>query len=149
MMSEEVRYRLNNAFNRPYLQSTLNIYAIIAVTKQRKLEGLNRGVFRTVNQWYDTRNIEIEHLPKYHSAATPTSVYWSKLITTMLARNLEVIEDFLQNKLALVFLQEYLHNPALAKGRKKILRRGRVHRSIRKLLCERRLSLFDHTLCYH
>ena len=119
MMSEEVRYRLYNAFIRPYLQSILNIYPIIAATKHRQLEGLNRSIFRTVNQWYDARNIEIENLPKYHSVTTLTNAHWSKLTTTMLITNPEVVEDFLQHKLALVYLEEYLHNPALAKERKK------------------------------
>ena len=148
MMSEEVRYRLFNAFIRPYLQSILNIYPVLATTKQRQIEGFNRNIYRTVSLWHDARNIEIQNLPKYQSLAALTSSHWSKLTKTILITNPEVIEDFLQHKLALVYLHEYLHNPKLAKERKKIFSRGRVHRNIRKLLDEKRLSLFDHTLCY-
>ena len=39
----------------------------------------------------------------------------------MLSTNPEVVEDFLQHKLALVYLEEYLQNPALAKDRKSLI----------------------------
>ncbi|CAF4677541.1 unnamed protein product, partial [Rotaria sp. Silwood2] len=38
MMSEQVNYRLYNAFLRPYLQSILNIYHILTPSKQKQLE---------------------------------------------------------------------------------------------------------------
>jgi hypothetical protein len=49
MMSEQVSYRLFNAFIRPYYQSILNIYPILTPTKQKQLEGLNRKIFRVIH----------------------------------------------------------------------------------------------------
>lgn len=91
----------------------------------------SKKIFRTIHQWFDVRNVEIENLPKYKSI--------SKLTDT----NPSIIEDFLQHKLSIVYLQEYLSNPGLSTERRRILK------NVRKFLIEGRLSLFDHILCYH
>jgi hypothetical protein len=149
MMSEEVNYRLYNAFIRPYLQSILNIYPILTKNKKNQLEGLNRKIFRKIHNWHDARNIEIENLPKYRTIGKLMTAHWDKLTCTMLATNPGVIEDFLQHKLSIVYLREYLSNSSLAEERKKIFGRGRIPKNMRKLLTEERLSLFDHVLCFH
>ncbi|CAF5039621.1 unnamed protein product, partial [Rotaria sp. Silwood1] len=84
MMTEQVNYRLYNAFIRPYLQSILNIYPNLTPSKQNQLEGLNRKIFRVMQQWFDATNIEIENLPKYQSISKLTFKHWDKLIHTIL-----------------------------------------------------------------
>ena len=148
MTSEQVNYRLYNAYIRPYYQSILNIYPILSLAKQNKLEGLNRKIFRRIHRWFDARNVEIENLPKYQPITKLTKIHWDKLIDTILKTNTSIIEDFLQHKLSILYLQEYLSNPELSQERKKIFRRGRIRKNVRKLLNEEHLSLFDHTLCY-
>ena len=149
MTSEEVNYRLYNAFIRPYLQSLLNIYPILTMTKQKQLEGLNRKVYRIIHQWHDARNIEIENLPKYQSICQLTNKHWDKLIQTIFLTNPSIIQDFLQHKLAILYLNEYLTNPMLINERRKIFGRGRVPKNVRKLLTEKRPSLLDHILCFY
>lgn len=149
MASEEVNYRLHNAYIRPYLQSLLNIYPILTTTKQKQLEGLNRKVYRIIHQWHDARNIEIENLSKYQSICQLTNKHWDKLIQTILVTNPSIIQDFLQHKLAILYLNEYLTNPMLINERRKIFGRGRVRKNVRKLLTEKRPSLLDHILCFH
>jgi hypothetical protein len=83
MMSEQVNYRLYNAFIRPYCQSILNIYPILTPAKQNQLGGLNRKIFRVIHKWFDARNIEIENLPKYQSISKSTYKHWDKLIHTI------------------------------------------------------------------
>ena len=78
MLSEQVNYRLYNAYIRPYLQSLLNIYPILTTNKQKQLEGLNRQAFRIIHQWHDARNIEIENLPKYRLICQLTHKHWNK-----------------------------------------------------------------------
>lgn len=148
MTSEQVNYRLYNAYIRPYYQSLLNFHPILSPSKQNKLEGLNRKIFRTIHRWFDARNVEIENLPKYQSITKLTKMHWDKLIVTILNTNPSIIEDFLQHKLSIVFLQEYLSNPALSQERKQIFERGKIRKNVRKLLSEQHLSLLDHTLCY-
>ena len=148
MMSDQVWYRLYNAFISPYLQSILNIYPILADTKQRQLEDFNRNIHRLTNQWHDARNVEVESFPKYRSIATLTSKHWDKLIDTILNVNPAVIEDFLQYKIALVYLEEYLSNPVLANERRKIFKTGRINRNIRKLVNFKFKTLLDHALCH-
>ena len=46
MTSEQVNYRLYKAYIRSYYQSILNIYPILSLANQNKLEGLNRKIFR-------------------------------------------------------------------------------------------------------
>jgi hypothetical protein len=149
MMSEKVNYCLYNAFIRPYLQSILNIYQILAKDKKKQLEGLNRKIFRIIHQWYDARNIEIENLPKYRKIEDLAHIHWNKLVCTILKTNPSVIEDFLQHKLSIIYLREYLSNPSLSKQRKEIFRKGRIPKNMRKRLTQNRLSLFDHVLCFH
>ncbi|CAF2851717.1 unnamed protein product [Rotaria sp. Silwood2] len=149
MMSEQVNYRLYNAFIRLYLQSILNIYPILTPSKQNQLEGLNRKIFRVIHQWFDARNIEIENLPKYQSISKLTFKHWDKLIHTILVTNPSIVEDILQHKLSILYLREYLSNPTLATERRKIFGRGRIRKNIRKRLSEDRPSLFDFILCYH
>ena len=79
MMSEKVNYILYNAFIRPYLQSILNFFPVLSLSKQKQLEGINRSIFRTIHQSYDARNIEIENLPKYKSIMKLTDMHWDKL----------------------------------------------------------------------
>ena len=148
MTSEKINYRLYNAFIRPYLQSILNFFPILSLSKQKQLEGMNRSIYRTMHQWHDARNIEVENLPKYKSIMKLTYIHWDKLTQTILETNQSIIEDFLQHKLSILYLQEYLTNPALANERWKIFGRGRIRKSIRKLLTDNHSSLFDHVLCY-
>ncbi|CAF4808590.1 unnamed protein product, partial [Rotaria magnacalcarata] len=149
MTSEQINYKLYNAFIRPYLQSILNFFPILSLTKQKQLEGINRKIFRSIHRWFDARIIEIENLLKYKSISKLTYMHWDKLTQTILVTNPSVIEDFLQNKLSILYLHEYLSNPTLANERRKIFERGRIRKSIRNLLTEDHLSLFDHILCYH
>jgi hypothetical protein len=149
MISEEINYRLYNAYIRPYLQSLFNIHPILTSTKQNQLEGLNRKVYRIIHRWYDARNIEIENLPKYQSIAQLTYKHWDNLIQTILETNPSIIQDFLQHKLAILYLDEYLSNPILINERRKIFGRGRTRKNVRKLLTEKHLSLLDHVLCFH
>ena len=149
MTSEKINYRLYNAFIRPYLQSILNFFPILSLSKQKQLEGMNRSIYRTMHQWHDARNIEVENLPKYKSIMKLTYIHWDKLTQTILETNQSIIEDFLQHKLSILYLQEYLTNPALANERRKIFGRGRIRKNIRKLLTDNHSSLFDHVLCYH
>ena len=148
MTSEKINYRLYNAFIRPYLQSILNFFPILSLSKQKQLEGMNRSIYRTMHQWHDARNIEVENLPKYKSIMKLTYIHWDKLTQTILETNQSIIEDFLQHKLSILYLQEYLTNPALANERRKIFGRGRIRKNIRKLLTDNHSSLFDHVLCY-
>jgi len=149
MLSDQVSYRLYNAFIRPYLQSLLNIYPILSSTKQKQLESLNRKIFRIIHRWFDARNVEIENLPKFQSISKLTYKHWDKLIITILETNPSIIEDFLQHKLSILYLNEYLSNPALSNERRKIFGRGRIRKNVRKLLTDERTSLFDHIICYH
>ena len=93
MMSEKVNYRLFNAFIRPYYQSLLNIYPILASGKQKQLEAMNRKMFRVVHRWFDANNIEIESLPKYRSLSELVNIHWNKLTHTVLLTN----HQFLKN----------------------------------------------------
>ncbi|CAM4987815.1 unnamed protein product, partial [Rotaria socialis] len=77
MLSEEVAYQLYNAYIRPHYQSLLNIYPLLSISKQNKLEALNRQVFRSIHGWYDATNTEVSNLLKnvaladrcYHQSA--------------------------------------------------------------------------------
>ncbi|CAF4653727.1 unnamed protein product [Rotaria sp. Silwood1] len=149
MMTEQVNYRLYNAFIRPYLQSILNIYPILTPSKQNQLEGLNRKVFRVMQQWCGATNIEIENRPKYQSISKLTLKHWDKLIHTILVTNLSILVDFLQHKLSILYFREYLSNPTLATERRKMFGTGRFRKNIRNMLSEDRPSLFDFILCYH
>ncbi len=92
--------------------------------------------------------MEIENLPKYQPISKLTYKHWDKLTQTILITNPSIIQDFLQHKLAILYLNEYLSNPALANERRKIFGRGRIPKNVRKLLSEGRMLLFDHILCY-
>jgi hypothetical protein len=124
------------------------MHSILTSTKQKQLEGVNRKIFRIIHQWFDARNVEIENLPKYQSISKLTYKHWDKLTQTILKTNPSILEDFLQHKLSIVYLNEYLANPALTNERRKIFGRGRIRKNVRKLLFEGDMSLFDHTLCY-
>ncbi|CAM4874329.1 unnamed protein product [Rotaria socialis] len=50
MMSEQINYKLYNAFTRPYLQSILNFFPILSLTKQRQFEGINRKILKPIHQ---------------------------------------------------------------------------------------------------
>ena len=149
MLSEEVNYRLYNAYIRPHLQSLLNIYPVLTENKQKQLENLNRQVFRIIDQWLDARNIEIESLPKYRSIGQLIHRHWNNLINTILDTNPSITQDFLQHKMGILYLDEYLSNPGLANERKRIFNKGRIRKNVRKLLMKNRSSLFDHVLGFH
>jgi hypothetical protein len=146
MLSEKVSYRLYHAFIRPHYQSLLNIYPVLAINKQKQLEAMNRQVFRTIHRWFDAKNTEIKNLPKYKSIAELDNIHWDKLTKTILGTNPRVIEDFLQHKLAIVYLQEYVTNPKCARERKQIFGKGRMRNNIKKLVNGGEKSLFDYTL---
>ncbi|CAF4887354.1 unnamed protein product [Rotaria socialis] len=87
MLSEEVAYQLYNAYIRPHYQSLLNIYPLLSISKQNKLEALNRQVFRSIHGWYDATNTEVSNLCKYKTIDELTQVHWVKLIGTILRTN--------------------------------------------------------------
>jgi hypothetical protein len=128
MLSEEVAYRLYNAYIRPHYQSLLNIYPLLSISKQNKLEALNRQVFRSIHGWYDATNIEVSNLCKYKTIDELTQVHWVKLIGTILRTNPSVIGDFIQHKMYLLYIQEYFKNPNLLKEKQKIFNRGRTNK---------------------
>lgn len=148
MMSESVNYRLYNAYIRPYLQSILNIYPLLASYKKKQIEGFNRQIYRIIHNWYDARSIEIEHLPKYQSIEELSCTHWNKLTCKILATNPSVIEDVLQHKLSIIYLNEYLLNPSLIKQRREILEQGRIPKNIINRIEQNHISLLDHILCY-
>lgn len=104
MTSEKVNYRLYNAFIRSYFQSPLNIYPLLASTKQNQFESFNRAIYRTIHQWHDARNVDIENLPIYKSIAELTSKHWDKLTKSILEIHPYIIEDFLQHKMSILYL---------------------------------------------
>ena len=146
MMSEKINYKLFNAYIRPYYQSLLNIYPILTSSKQKQLEAMNRQIFRTIHRWFDATSIEIESLPKYKSIANLTDIHWDNLTATILRTNPRVLEDFLQHKLSILYLQEYLTNPSLAQERRSIFGGGRTRNNIKSLLKGGKPSLFDFVL---
>jgi hypothetical protein len=148
MLNDNSKYRLFNAFIRPHLQSLLNIYPILSPTKQKMLEGFNRKIYRSIHLWFDARNVEIENLPKYQSISKLTNAHWGKLLQTIIRTNPGVLEDFLQHKLSIVYLREYLSNPTLTEERRNIFTRGRIAKNVQNLVTDDRLSLFDHILCF-
>jgi hypothetical protein len=148
MMSEQVSYKLFNAYIRPYYQTLLNIFPILSTTKQKQLEALNRQIFRTIHCWYDARNIEIENLPKFKPISSLVDLHWNKLINTILRTNPSIIEDFLQHKLSILYLREYLTNPSLITERRNIFDKGRTRNNIISLIYESKPSLLDHVLCF-
>jgi len=148
MMSEQVSYKLFNAYIRPYYQTLLNIFPILSTTKQKQLEALNRQIFRTIHRWYDARNIEIENLPKFKPISSLVDLHWNKLINTILRTNPSIIEDFLQHKLSILYLREYLTNPSLITERRNIFDKGRTRNNIISLIYESKPSLLDHVLCF-
>ena len=148
MMSESVRYRLFNAYIRPHFQSLLTIFPALSPHKQNQIEALNRQIHRATNQWYDARNIEIEALERYQSIAKLTGNHWQKLAVTILRTNPGVVEDFLQHKQSILYLQDYLTNPSLTKERRSIFGRGRIRKNLTKLITNGSQSLLDYALGY-
>ena len=146
--NELVNYRIFNAYIRPYYQSLLNIYPILSANKKGQLEGLNRKIFRIINNWHDARNIEVENLTKYRSIGELTAAHWNKLTKTMLVKNPGVIQDYLQHKMSTVYLNDYVKNPLLARDRKTIFRRGRIRKYTLDSLSDNRATLFDLALSY-
>jgi hypothetical protein len=107
------------------------MYPLLAKDKKKQLEGLHRQMYRIIHNWYDARNIEIEHLPKYKSIEELSRIHLNKLTCTILETNPSIIEDFLQHKLSIIFLNEYLMtNPSLVKQRREIFERGRIPKNI-------------------
>lgn len=149
MLDDKSKYRLFNAFIRPHLQSLPNFFPILMSSKQRMIEGFNRKIFRSIHLWFDARNVEIENLPKYQSISKLTNKHWDNLTQSILHTNSNVIEDYLQHKLAILYLREVLDNPMLIKERRKIFNKGRPAKNVRKLAYGNRLSLIDHILCFN
>ena len=148
MTYEEINFRLFNAYIRPYYQSLLNIYQILTDGKKCQLEGLNRKIHRIIYNWHDARNIEITTLTKYRSIAELAVTHWNKLTDTILRTNPGVIQDYLQHKMAMLYINEYVNNPSLEKERKTIFERGRIRKCIWESIMEDRMSLLDYILSY-
>ncbi|CAF1660001.1 unnamed protein product [Adineta ricciae] len=148
MTNEKTNLKLFNAYIRPYYQSLLNIYPILSTGKKNELESLNRKIFRIVYTWHDARNVEITNMTKYRSIAELTATHWAKLTNTIIRTNPSVIQDYLQHKMSILYIHEYLNNPTLAKERRTIFERGRIRKYIVNLIKNNRMSLFDHTLSY-
>lgn len=148
MLTEDSAYRLYNAYIRPYFQSVLNIYPILSKTKQNNLEALNRKIFRTMHQWHDATNDEILNLPKYKSIDQLTQAHWKKVTLTILRINPAVLDDFLQHKMYLIYMNDYYKNPDLIKEKRSIVNRGRTSKRILNLFIDRKHSLFDYVLCF-
>lgn len=85
---------------------------------------------------------------KYRSIKAISTTHWSKLKDTILRTNPSVIQDYLQHKLAILYLREYLNNPSLVKERRIIFERGRVRKYTWELTTENHLSLLDHVLAF-
>ncbi|CAF1241864.1 unnamed protein product [Adineta ricciae] len=149
MTSENTNFRLYNAYIRPYYQSLLNIYPMLSIGKKEQLEGLNRKIFRIIYNWHDARNIEISNMDKYRSLADLALTHWSKLKETIFRTNPGIIQDYLQHKLAIVYLKEYVNNPVLMRQRRTIFGRGRIRKYIRNLTTDNQMTLLDHVLAYH
>ena len=49
VLSENVSYRIFNAYIRPYYQLLLNVYPLLSNTKQKHLEALNRQMYRIIH----------------------------------------------------------------------------------------------------
>ena len=148
MTCEKLNYRLFNAYIRPYFQSLLNIYPILSEGKKDQLEALNRKIFRIILNWHDARNIEIMNLSKYRSIADLSAVHWKKLKATIIRTNPGVIQDYLQHKMSILYMQEYLNNPALARERRTIFGRGRLRKYMLESISDNRTTLLDHTLSF-
>ena len=143
-MSGSIRYRSFNAYVRPHLQSLLTIFPALSSYRQNQIEALSRQIHRATNQWYETRNIEVGALDKYRSITQLAGSRSGKLSTTILRTNPAVIEDFLQHKLAILYLQDYLTKPALSKERRSIFGRGIIRKRTTKLMEHGSQSLLDY-----
>ena len=148
MTCEKINFKLFNAYIRPYYQSLLNAYPILSDGKKGQLEGLNRKIFRIIHNWHDARNIEVTNLTKYRSIAELTAAHWNKLTDTIIRTNPSVIQDYLQHKMSILYIYEYVNNPTLAIERKAIFERGRIRKYIWDLITENRMTLLDHILSY-
>jgi hypothetical protein len=147
MTSAKIANRLFNAYIRPYYQSLLNIFPILAINKIQQLEAMNRQMFRIMHGWYDSSNVEVELLPKYRTMAELATTHWEKLKEAIIRTNPSILQDFLQHKLAIVYLKDYFTILALKNEKRKIFHRGRTRRNIVNFLEDRRRTLFDHTFC--
>lgn len=147
-MQEATNYRLFNAYVRPYLQTLLNIFLVLSLNKKNQLEAFNRQLYRTLHQWYDSRNVEIENLPKYQSIENLAHNHWNKMLRTMIDTEPNIIQDFLQHKQSILYIKEYLTNSALTKERRTIFNKGRIRKNVLKLATEQRPSLLDFVLSY-
>ncbi len=50
--------------------------------------------------------------------------------------------------MSILYIDEYVNNPTLARERKAIFERGRIRKYIWDLITENRMTLLDHTLSY-
>jgi hypothetical protein len=99
----------------------LNIYPILSKTKQNQLEALNRQMFRIIHSWYDATNYEISNLLKYKSIDKLSQAHWIKIVPTMLRTNPDVLCDFLQHKMYLLYIDEYYNTPLLLEEKRAIV----------------------------
>jgi hypothetical protein len=143
MLSQEISYRLYHAYIRPHLQSILSIYPVLSRTKQQQLEALNRQIFRVVHRWFDARNDEIINLPTYKSIEKLSQNYFTKLLSTITQTNPNVMAEFIQHKMYLLYLNQYLTDPTLIKEKRRTMVRGRTPNRVRRLLTAIRPTLFD------
>lgn len=148
ILTEEVAYKLYNAYIRPYYQSLLNIFPMLSVTKREKLEALNRKIHRYIHGWHDARNIEINQLTKFKTIDELSQHHWDKLISTIHLTNPNIIRDFLQFKLYLLYLNEYYKNSSLLKEKRRIVQRGRTNKKIINLLNGPKYTLLDFIICF-
>ncbi|CAF3252135.1 unnamed protein product [Rotaria socialis] len=148
MTCEKMNFKLFNAYIRPYYQSLLNVYPILSDGKKGQLESLNRKIFRIIHNWHDAINIEVTNLIQYRPIAELSAVHWNKLIDTIIRTNPSVIQDYLQHKMSILYIYEYVNNPALTMERKAVFERGRIRKYIWDLITDNRMTLLGHILSY-
>ena len=143
MLSEDIAYRLYNAFIRSHFQSLLNLFPVLSITKQKQLEAYNRKIHRITLGWHDALNDEILNLPKYKSMTLLTKEHFNKLLVTIEHTNPSIITDYLQHKMYLVFVRDYYLNPRLRKQKQSIVTRGRTSKKVKQVLVSNKQSLMD------
>ena len=149
MLSDEVSSRLYHAYIRPYLQTILNIYPVLAHNKQQQMEALNRRIYRVIHRWPDARNNEVMNFPSYKSIEMHTRKFFDKVMNATLTSNPMVIEDYMQFKMYRMYLSEYIDNPLRTKDRGSTMNRGRRPKRIRHVIATNRRTLLDEVLCFN
>ena len=140
---------LYHAYIRPYLQTILNIYPVLAHNKQQQMEALNRRIYRVIHRWPVARNNEVMNFPSYKSIEMHTRKFFDKVINATLTSNPMVIEDYMQFKMYRMYLSEYIDNPLRTKDRGSTMNRGRRPKRIRHVIATNRRTLLDEVLCFN